>query len=126
MVYEVRDKNIVTDIGIYTEGMGQYNFDVSDNNMLIRLYSYGLVIDKHEIDEKDRKELKKLIKMVNTKERIKWLCSDSVNDSVLYMYIRLRASKDKEFLDWWCKYNFYMTLQLYKSHKFFKIGKGKW
>lgn len=125
-MYAVRDKNILTDIGLDTDGMGQYNFDVSDNNMLIRLYSYDLVFDKHEIDEKDRKELKKLIKMVNTKERIKWLGSDSVNSSVLYMYIRLKASKDKEFLDWWSKYNFYMTLQLYKRNKFFKLGNGKW
>ena len=125
-MYAVRDKNILTDIGLWTDGMGQYNFDVSDNNMLIRLYSYELVWDKHEIDEKDRKELKKLIKMVHSKERIKWLNSDSVNSSVLYMYIRLKASKDKDFLDWWCKYDFYMTLQLYKSHKFFKLGNGKW
>ena len=123
-MYAVRDKKILTDIGIYTDGMGQYNFEVSDNNMLIRLYSYDLVFDKHEIDEKDRKELKKLIKMVNTKERIKWLGSDSVNTSVLYMYIRVKASKDKEFLDWWCKYNFYMTLFLYKSHKSFSSFKG--
>ena len=117
----VRYKNILTDIGLYTDGRGQYNFEVSDNNMIIRLYSYDLLFDKHEIDEKDRKELKKLIKMVNSKERIKWLNSDSVNMSVLYMYIRLKASKDKEFLDWWCKYNFYMILYLYKSHKFFKL-----
>ena len=121
----VRDKNILTDIGLYTDGVGQYCFQVSDNNMLIWLYSYDLVFDKHEIDEKDRKELKKLIKMVNSKERIKWLNSDSVNMSILYMYIRLKASKDKEFLDWWCKYNFYMTLALYKSHKSFTSLKGK-
>lgn len=125
-MYAVRDKNILTDIGIWTEGMGQYNFLVSDKNMFIRLYSYDLVFDKHEIDEKDRKELKKLIKMVNNKERIKWLGSDSVNSSVLYMYIRLKASKDKEFLDWWCKYDFYMLLFLYKSNKFFTLGNGKW
>ena len=117
-MYAVRDKNILTDIGLYTDGMGQYNFEVSDNNMLIRLYSYDLVFDKHEIDEKDRKELKKLIKMINNKERIKWLESDSVNTSILYMYIRLKASKDKDFLDWWGKYNFNMLLFLYKSHKF--------
>ena len=122
-MYAVRDKNILTDIGIDTDGVGQYNFEVADNNMFIRLYSYDLVFAKHEIDEKDRKELKKLIKMVNSKERIKWLNSDSVNMSVLYMYIRLKASKDKEFLDWWSQYDFYFNLYLYKSHKFFKIWK---
>lgn len=122
-MYAVRDKNILTDIGIDTDGVGQYNFLVSDKNMFIRLYSYDLVFAKHEIDEKDRKELKKLIKMVNSKERIKWLNSDSVNMSVLYMYIRLKASKDKEFLDWWSQYDFYFNLYLYKSHKFFKIWK---
>ena len=124
MIYAVRDKNILTDIGLETDGRGQYCFQVSDNNMLIRLYSYDLVHDKHEMDEKDRKELKKLIKMVNSKERIKWLNSDSVNLSILYMYIRLKASKDKEFLDWWCKYNFYITLFLYKSHKSFSSFRG--
>ena len=118
-MYAVRDKNILTDIGLYTDGVGKYNFEVSDSNMLIMLYSYDLVWDKHEIDEKDRKELKKLIKMLNSKERIKWLESDSVNMSILYMYIRLKASKDKEFLDWWGKYNFYMTLCLNKSYKSF-------
>ena len=120
----VRYKDILTDIGLDTNGMGQYCFQVSDKNMLIWLYSYDLVFDKHEIDEKDRKELKKLIKMVNSKERIKWLCSDYVNMPILYMYIRLKASKDKEFLDWWCKYNFYMTLILYKSNKSFSSFKG--
>ena len=123
-MYAVRDKNILTDIGLETDGVGKYNFLVSDRNMFIRLYSYDLVFDKHEIDEKDRKELKKLIKMVNSKERIKWLESDSVNTSLLYMYIRMKAAKDKEFLDWWGKYNFYMTLFLYKSHKFFSNFKG--
>ena len=123
-MYAVRYKNIKTDIGLETEGMGQYCLQVSDRNMLIWLYSYDLVFDKHEIDEKDRKELKKLIKMLNSKERIKWLDSDYVNMSILYMYIRLKASKDKEFLDWWCKYNFYMTLFLYKSHKAFSNFKG--
>ena len=123
-MYAVRDKNIKTDIGLYKERIGQYCLKVSDRNMLIWLYSDDLVWNKHEIDEKDRKELKKLIKMVNSKERIKWLNSDSVNMTVLYMYIRLKASKDKEFLDWWCKYNFYMTLFLYKGHKSFSNFKG--
>lgn len=117
----VWDKNILTNTGLETEGRGQYNFEVSDKNIYIRLYSDELVFNKHEIDNKDREELKKLIKWLNSKERIKWLNSYSVNMSVLYMYIRVKALQDEDFLTWWCKYNFYMTLLLYKSHKFFKL-----
>ena len=114
------NNNILIDACLVTNGRGQYDFEVQDKNIFIRLYSDELVFNKHEIDEKDRKELKKLIKFVNSKERIEWLNSKSFNMSILYMYIMIKAKTDTDFLNWWLSYNFDIDLFLYKDCKWCK------
>lgn len=112
--------NIKTESGINTTGSGQYYFEVQDNNNIdIILYSESL-FKQHLLDEKDREELKKIIKWLNTKERIEWIESTGFKMTSLYLYIRLKASQDKDFLKWWQEYDFKVELFLYNSRKWYR------
>ena len=111
--------NIKTDSGIDTAESGEYYFEVEDGTIYIKLYSKTLY-NQHLINENDREELKKLIKWLNTKERIKWIESTGFKMTSLYLYIRLKAAQDKDFLKWWGIYNFDITIFLYKSRKWYR------
>ena len=103
---------------------GRYYFEAEDNNIYIRLYSNEL-FNQHIINNKDREELKKLIKWLNTKERIEWIKSKAFKMDYLYLYIRLKAAQDKDFLKWWQEYDFDINIFLYNSGKWYKQGKNK-
>ena len=105
--------------GVDMCGSGRYFFEVRDTNIDIILYSYTLY-NQHLIDNKDREELRKLIKWLNTQERIEWIASKSFTMSSLYLYIRLKAAQDKDFLKWWQEYNFDINIFLYNIHKWYK------
>ena len=98
---------------------GRYYFEAEDNNIYIRLYSNEL-FNQHIINNKDREELKKLIKWLNTKERIEWIKSKAFKMDYLYLYIRLKAAQDKDFLKWWQEYDFDINIFLYNSGKWYK------
>ena len=105
--------------GVDMCGSGRYFFEVRDTNIDIILYSYTLY-NQHLIDNKDREELRKLIKWLNTQERIEWIASKSFTMSSLYLYIRLKAAQDKDFLKWWQEYNFDINIFLYNIRKWYK------
>lgn len=115
----IYDDSIKTEFGLDMCGSGRYFFEVDDRNIYIRLYSETL-FNQHIIDEKDREELKKLIKWLNTQERINWVESKAFTMSDLYLYIRLKAAHDKEFLKWWQEYAFDINIFLYSSRKWYK------
>ena len=115
----VVNTNINIDSGLDMCGSGGYFFDVYDRNIYIRLYSETLY-NQHIIDEKDREELKKLIKWLNTQERIEWIASKAFTMSSLYLYIRLKAAQDKDFLKWWQEYAFDINIFLYSKHKWYR------
>lgn len=100
-------------------GSGQYFFEVKDTNIDIMIYSNKL-FNQHLINEKDREELKKLIKWLNTQERLEWIASKAFTMSNIYLYIRLKAAQDKDFLKWWQEYNFNINVFLYKNHKWYR------
>lgn len=112
----MEDNKINTASGIDTCRSGMYYFYVEDNNIYIKLYSKTLY-NQHLLDENDREELKKLIKWLNTKERIGWIESTGFKMNSLYLYIRLKAAQDKDFLKWWKEYGFKVELFLYRSRK---------
>ena len=116
---KIYDTNTKTALGLDMCGNGQYFFEVDDKNIYIRLYSEKL-LNQHIIDENDREELTKLIKWLNTKERLEWVASKAFTMPSLYLYIRLKASQDKDFLKWWQKYAFDINIFLYSSRKWYR------
>ena len=113
------DTNTKTSLGLDMCGSGQYFFEVDDRTIYIRLYSEKL-FNQHLIENKDREELKKLIKWLNTQERLEWVASKAFTMSSLYLYIRLKAAQDKEFLKWWQEYDFDINIFLYSISKWYR------
>ena len=116
---QIYDNRINTEFGLDMGGSGRYFFEVDDRTIYIRLYSETL-FNQHIIDEKDREELEKLIKWLNTQERINWVASKAFTMSSLYLYIRLKAAQDKDFLKWWQEYEFDINIFLYSSRKWYR------
>ena len=116
---QIYDNITKTELGLDMCGSGRYFFEVDDRTIYIRLYSEKL-FNQHLIDEKDREELKKLIKWLNTQERIEWVASKAFTMSSLYLYIRLKAAQDKDFLKWWQEYAFDINIFLYNSRKWYR------
>ena len=116
---QIYDNNLNIELGLDMCGSGRYFFEVMDTNIDIILYSNTL-LNQHIIDEKDREELKKLIKWLNTQERIEWIASKAFTMSSLYLYIRLKAAQDRDFLKWWQYYSFDINIFLYSSHKWYR------
>ena len=116
---QIYDNNIKTELGLDMCGSGKYFFEVDDKNIYIRLYSNTLY-NKNIIDENDMEELKKLIKWLSTQERLEWVASKAFTMSSLYLYIRLKAAQDKDFLKWWHEYNFDINIFLYNSQKWYR------
>ena len=110
---------IATAIGLDMCSSGQYFFEVDDKYIYIRLYSEKLY-NKRILENKDREELKKLIKWLNTQERLEWVASKAFTMSSLYLYIRLKAAQDKDFLKWWQEYSFKVELFLYSVRKWYR------
>ena len=116
---KIYDNNIKTEFGLDMCGSGRYFFEVDDRNIYIRLYSDTLY-NKNILDEKDREELKKLIKWLNTQERLEWVASKAFTMSSIYLYIRLKAAQDKNFLKWWQEYDFDINIFLYNMPKWYR------
>ena len=116
---QIYDNSINTELGLDMCGSGRYFFEVDDGDIYIRLYSETL-FNQHLIDNKDIEELKKLIKWLNTQERLEWVASEAFKMSDLYLYIRLKAAQDKDFLKWWQEYAFDINIFLYKNHKWYR------
>ena len=116
---QIYDDDIHLEFGLDMCGSGQYFFEVDNKNIYIRLYSETLY-NKQLIENKDREELQKLIKWLNTQERLEWVASKAFTMSSLYLYIRLKAAQDKEFLKWWHEYAFDINIFLYSSRKWYK------
>ena len=116
---QIYDNSIKTEFGLDMCGSGQYFFEVDDKTIYIRLYSNTLY-NKNIIDEKDREELKKLIKWLNTQERLEWVASQAFKMSDLYLYIRIKAAQDRDFLKWWQEYDFDIAIFLYNTRKWYR------
>ena len=115
----IYEENIQTVIGLDMCGSGRYFFEVDDGDIYIRLYSEKL-FNQHLLNNKDREELKKIINWLNTQERLEWVASKAFTMSSLYLYIRLKASQDKDFLKWWSEYNFEPELFLYNNRTWYR------
>ena len=116
---QIYDDSIKTELGLDMCGSGQYFFEVDNGDIYVRLYSDTLY-NQHTLESKDIEELKKLIKWLNTQERLEWVASKAFKMSDLYLYIRLKAAKDRDFLKWWQAYDFDISIFLYSIAKWYK------
>ena len=116
---KIYDTNTKTSLGLDMCGSGKYFFEVDDRSIYIRLYSKTL-FNQHLLNKEDREELRKLIKWLNTKERLEWVASKAFTMSSLYLYLRLKAAQDRDFLKWWQYYDFDINIFLYSSRKWYK------
>ena len=80
-----------------------YYFIVSNDYYIIKLYTDKIVFDTDKpIKIRDRR-------MIETLGY--WLNDLSFNLDNIYMYIRLKAIKDRDFFHWWQKFNFTIEIE---------------
>lgn len=82
----------------------KYYFLVSNDYFIIKLKSDKLVFESYNapITARDRK-------MIETLGY--WLNDSTLNLDNIYMYIRLKAINNKDFVHWWTRYNFQIEIE---------------
>lgn len=112
---EIYEEDII-DIYVDENIAGIPYFCIEDNYMMLKLYS-DKIEEWHELTTRERSELVTLINWLNTKDILEWMDSTEFSMPNLYMYIRAKASQDSDFLDWWCAYNFNISVYWYNKGK---------
>ena len=74
-----------------------FYFIVANDYYIINLYSDKLFFADMPIKDRD----KRMIELLGY-----WLNDSNLNLDNIYMYIRLKAIKDRDFFHWWQKFNF--------------------
>ena len=80
-----------------------YYFLVSNDYYIINLYTDKILLNT-DLPIKDRDKL-----MIVTLGY--WLNDSTLNLDNIYMYIRLKALNNKDFIHWWTKYNFQIEIK---------------
>lgn len=96
---------------IQREGNGRPLFCVVEEGRSLFLEPDN--IEGEELKERDKKELLKLGDWLESQALRNTEAADSFNIGRLYMYIMLKAKKDKDFFDWWSSYNFKISKYVY-------------
>ena len=81
-----------------------YYFLISNDFFLIKLKSNKLVFESYNapITARDKR-------MIETLGY--WLNDSNLNLDNIYMFIRLKAINNKDFVHWWIKYNFTIEME---------------
>ena len=79
-----------------------YYFLVSNDYYIINLYSDKLFFADMPIKDRD----KRMIELLGY-----WLNDSTLNLDNIYMFIRLKAVNNKDFLHWWTRYNFQIEIE---------------
>ena len=82
----------------------KYLFLVSNDYYLIKLKSDKLVFESYNAPIKARDR-----SMIETLGY--WLNDSTLNLDNIYMYIRLKALNNKDFVHWWTRYNFTIEIE---------------
>ena len=80
-----------------------YYFIVANDYYIINLYSDKIFFD---IDLPIKNRDKRMIETLGY-----WLNDSTLNLDNIYMYIRLKAINNKDFLHWWTRYNFTIEIE---------------
>lgn len=109
--------------GLCNPAFGCYYYNVRDKEREISLYSEN--IESYVIDSRDAKELMKLFDWVSDETFKNLEMSKYFTFVQLYMYIRVKAAQDEEFLTWWGEYNFRIVYKYEPNgYRFMKTIKG--
>ena len=85
------------------EMKNSYYFLVSNDYYIIKLYTDKIVFDT-DMPIKNRD--KRMIETLGY-----WLNDLTLNLDNIYMFIRLKAINNKDFVHWWTKYNFTIEIE---------------
>lgn len=85
------------------EMKNSYYFLVSNDYYIIKLYTDKIVFDT-DMPIKNRD--KRMIETLGY-----WLNDSYLNLDNIYMYIRLKAIKDRDFFHWWQKFDFKLDIE---------------
>ena len=78
-----------------------YYFLVSNDYYIINLYTDKIVFDA-PINARDRR----MIELLGY-----WLNDSNLNLDDIYLYIRLKATTNQDFVHWWTRYNFTIEIE---------------
>ena len=95
-----------------TKREGRY-LTVTDKYMTIYLYSNRLEVG--EPTEKEEREAETLVNWLNSMEILEKIDSGEYGIGELLLLIRVKASKDKDFLKWWREYGFKMKVHWFNT-----------
>ena len=98
-----------------TKREGRYLL-IIDKYMQIFLYSDKL--EGNEPTEKEEREAETLINWLNSREILEKIDSGEYGIGELLLLIRVKSSKNKDFLKWWREYGFKMKVQWFNSGEY--------
>ena len=98
-----------------TKREGRYLL-ITDKYMTIFLYSNKL--KGNEPTEIEEREAETLISLLNSREILEKIDSGEYGIGELLLLIRVKASKNKDFLKWWQGYGFKMKLHWFNSGEY--------
>lgn len=81
-----------------------YYFLVANDYFIIKLYTEKIYI--FDIDMPIKNRDKRMIETLGY-----WLNDSTLKLDNIYMYIRLKAINNKDFVHWWTKYNFQIEIE---------------
>ena len=86
------------------EFKNSYYFLVSNDYYIINLYTDKIVFESYNapINARDRR----MIELLGY-----WLNDSNLNLDDIYLFIRIKASTNQDFLHWWTKYNFTIEIE---------------
>ena len=95
-----------------TKREGRY-LTVTDKYMTIYLYSNRLEVG--EPTEKEEREAKTLVNWLNSMEILERIDSGEYGIGELLLLIRVKAAKNRDFLEWWKGYGFKMKVHWFNT-----------
>ena len=98
-----------------TKREGRYLL-ITDKYMTIFLYSNKL--KGNEPTEIEEREAETLISLLNSREILEKIDSGEYGIGELLLLIRVKATKNKDFLKWWQGYGFKMKLHWFNSGEY--------
>ena len=95
-----------------TKREGRY-LTVTDKYMTVFLYSDKLEVG--EPTEKEEIEAETLVNWLNSREILERIDSGEYGIGELILFIRVKAAKNRDFLEWWQGYGFKMKVYWFNT-----------